>query len=417
MKKKKFRRSPGNPIRLTASRINGQRKKIAFMFFAFAFFAAAPIFSETRDEVRQFIEGGIADKTQIIVELDMSEDLPERVKRLPRDAIEFVIAHREDLGDTYELENLCLAALAKLPGNSAGEIALLSQLLAQFPSPRIASAIVTRFSDFVSTNPAQMKQVVPGINSFLQKAFVSGASGDVVRAAIRTLGVCGDPSSFDILLGYALQAQDPWTAADAQNALDGIGGSEQNFLRALSEHRMPEKLQIFRFSQNQQYFSEEFKAKCAEIALAQAIIIARDSSMVSADVVALQIESLAVLVRYEWTQSSALVLSLFPAAQKEYEAGIMSEDLFIQVIWANADLGISGAARILSGYLAVLNSITETAPSDAAPVSAGVLLALIDTLGALGDKSAFDNLLSVTYLDYDAKVIQSAREALAKLKW
>jgi hypothetical protein len=46
-----------------------------------------------------------------------------------------------------------------------------------------------------------------------------------------------------------------------------------------------------------------------------------------------------------------------------------------------------------------------------------VLLAVIESLGALGDKAAFDNLLYVTYLPYPETITTAARTALAGLKW
>ena len=50
-------------------------------------------------------------------------------------------------------------------------------------------------------------------------------------------------------------------------------------------------------------------------------------------------------------------------------------------------------------------------------VSYEVVTAVIKTLGAIGDKSAFDSLLAVTYLDYPDYVLSATREALAGLKW
>ena len=50
-------------------------------------------------------------------------------------------------------------------------------------------------------------------------------------------------------------------------------------------------------------------------------------------------------------------------------------------------------------------------------VSIHVVEAVIKTLGAIGNKSAFDSLLGVTYLNYPESVLSAAREALAGLKW
>jgi hypothetical protein len=266
-----------------------------------------------------------------------------------------------------------------------------------------------------------MKSAIPSLNAFLQNAASSlPQNAEIVHTAIKTLSLCGDSSSFLTLFALARQNQDAQTSDLAQTALVKIkDGFEQNALQMITEGGMAEKLYMLNLIQAQENFSTEFKAKSAETALSQAISMVRNSNTASADVIDLQTQSLAAIVRYEWTQSSQLVLSLFPIAQREYEAGILSEGLFIQVIQANASLGVSGAGRVLSNYLAVLNSITEKGAANPASqkVSAAVVLALINTLGTLGDKTAFDNLLYVTYLDYDNAIIRSARDALTKLKW
>ena len=50
-------------------------------------------------------------------------------------------------------------------------------------------------------------------------------------------------------------------------------------------------------------------------------------------------------------------------------------------------------------------------------MSENLVLAIIKSLGAIGDKNAFDALLGVTYFEYSDSVIAAARDALAKLKW
>ena len=46
-----------------------------------------------------------------------------------------------------------------------------------------------------------------------------------------------------------------------------------------------------------------------------------------------------------------------------------------------------------------------------------IVSALIQSLGALGDKSAFDCLLYTTYLNYPENIVAQARSALSSLKW
>ena len=50
-------------------------------------------------------------------------------------------------------------------------------------------------------------------------------------------------------------------------------------------------------------------------------------------------------------------------------------------------------------------------------MSETIALALIGALGRIGNKSSFDTLLYVTYVNYPEPVIAAARDALARLKW
>ena len=73
----------------------------------------------------------------------------------------------------------------------------------------------------------------------------------------------------------------------------------------------------------------------------------------------------------------------------------------------------SEAAQVLALQLGFINSRTEkTGLYDEA-----IILAIINSLGELADKSAFDNLLYIGYLNYPDKIQSAAREALARLKW
>jgi hypothetical protein len=44
-------------------------------------------------------------------------------------------------------------------------------------------------------------------------------------------------------------------------------------------------------------------------------------------------------------------------------------------------------------------------------------LAVVGNLGILGDKTAFDHLLYIGYLQYPESVKRAARDALQKLRW
>ncbi len=76
-------------------------------------------------------------------------------------------------------------------------------------------------------------------------------------------------------------------------------------------------------------------------------------------------------------------------------------------------MATSAAAQTLSIYLGLLNSETEQTGT----YNEQIMLAVIKSLGDLGDKTAFDYLLYVGYLNYPETIISASRDALARLKW
>jgi HEAT repeat protein len=52
-----------------------------------------------------------------------------------------------------------------------------------------------------------------------------------------------------------------------------------------------------------------------------------------------------------------------------------------------------------------------------AEYDADIMLAIIRALGEIGDKTAFDNLLYISSLNYPEQIQSAAREALDRLDW
>ena len=71
------------------------------------------------------------------------------------------------------------------------------------------------------------------------------------------------------------------------------------------------------------------------------------------------------------------------------------------------------AAVRLTQYLVLINSYTEKGKA----YDDQVVFTVIQNLGALADKVAFDDLMYTQYLGYSAAVKKAARAALDKLKW
>ena len=108
-----------------------------------------------------------------------------------------------------------------------------------------------------------------------------------------------------------------------------------------------------------------------------------------------------------------MIASCFNGIRQEYENGNLSDEDFSSTIKNIASVSSAETSSPLSSYLDFLNKQTEKN----LPPSKAVVLSLINSLGEMGDKAAFDSLLYATYLDYPEEVIAAAKNALAKLKW
>ena len=98
---------------------------------------------------------------------------------------------------------------------------------------------------------------------------------------------------------------------------------------------------------------------------------------------------------------------------KDFILSDISDEDFAMAIADIAKVASSETSVVLSQYLDFLNKKMENRE----PPVQTVILAVINALGGLGDKTAFDYLLYVTYLDYPEEVIAAAKNALSKLKW
>ncbi len=76
-------------------------------------------------------------------------------------------------------------------------------------------------------------------------------------------------------------------------------------------------------------------------------------------------------------------------------------------------MGTHEAAVRLTQYLVLLNSYMESGKG----YDEQVMGALIESLGQLEDKVAFDDLVYTQYLGYSSSIRTAARAALDRLRW
>jgi len=125
------------------------------------------------------------------------------------------------------------------------------------------------------------------------------------------------------------------------------------------------------------------------------------------------LESMGQLTALKWSEASPAVVRYFYRIQGDYKNDRGIVDLLIPVAQCMGAMKTQEAAQALSIFLGLLNSETEQKKT----YNEQLLLAVIQALGDLGDKTAFDYLLYVGYLDYPESVKKASRDALARLQW
>lgn len=365
----------------------------------------------------QFVKGNIVDKTAAV-----RESSGEDAAFLSKEAIDFALEHKVLLGNDRDLDTLALAGVLALPANSVasldyGEREALSEkfvkLFSLFPSDTVRIAILNKVSALRDSLPTEPCIVL--LNDYLANAVSSAGENGVVKAAVRTLGEIGDSRSFSVLFTARRQQKWPEYGKDIDEAIALLADkSLPQVIAVIREGNVKNGIRpLFDVLIKNEKISASFKSEIAENVLSETIYIANNASSITRETVSLQVDALDVIVQNKWTRSAPAVLSFFDLAEREYKAGVMTDGEFVKAINAAAEIAPVDASSRLASYLAALNRQTESG----AKVSETIALALIGALGRIGNKSSFDTLLYVTYVNYPEPVIAAARDALARLKW
>lgn len=388
-----------------------------FTSCALIFFLLSDISAEESESQKKYIKGNIYDKTAAVREASGAES-----EILSRWAIDFSLRNREILGNDRDLGALAVAGILSLPkdyiASSEQNVrdAMMQKFIAVFTAfndENVRSAVINKVSvlrDYYAVNP-----FADTLNTYLSKNVVTADSEQgVVKDAIVALGLIGNSNSFDVLNNAYRQKKWQQYENELTVSMGQIADKAlSEILGIIQEGNIQNIREIFNVLVKNEKNSSTFRAQIAENTLSQTIYIAGNSATVTRETVNLQMDSLRVLVQLKWTRAASTVLSFFETARWEYGAQSMKEDEYVEVIGSLAVIAPVDAAQTLSSYLAELNKQAEngTFPAE------NVVLAVINTLGAVGDKSAFDSLLYVTYLSYPENVITASRDALKKLKW
>ncbi len=386
-------------------------KKIFLLTFALLL-SAEFLYSGTSEAHKKFIRGNLSEKTSAVRESSGTDN-----GHLAQIALDFVLLNKPLLDNERELAPLAVAAILALPKDgfssqelNDGSAQKLMKIFEQFSDDNVKITILDKIPSFNVNNNSG---VIKTINDYLRKSSESGNNFSL-KAAINCAGKIGNSESFEILYeGWNLNK---WPDAKEETQENLVLLSQNNVaevVKVISRSKIDDNYRFLSLLKEKSKNNQIFISEIAENSLSQAIHNREIKNEFSSDEINYQLMSLKILSDNKWSRASSLIVKFFSIARLEFESNVLSAEQLIQVIDCTAGSGSIEAAHALSDYLAYMNRNVE---QNKMPPK-NVVLAVINNLGALGDKTSFDNLLYVTYLSYPEEVITASRDALSKLRW
>ncbi|MDR1447030.1 MAG: HEAT repeat domain-containing protein [Treponema sp.] len=371
---------------------------------------------------RSFVRANLAGKVSILEDAATDERAPEFIRALYEYALNFAVNNADMLGNDPDMITVAVEAARGLGKN--GNDASVEPLWDLFTSYRDR---LTRTEALKSLQllAGENAQVIGNINRFLteqtrlyrsSKGFEAGTELDaaVVQESIETLGALGSASSFVPLFEALNAGYPPVITKKAQEAIGSLRGNTASQLLDIIETSLPsEKLSAFRLASGRSGFSDIEQGELAEAALNAGLNAMPGGAEEETALSTLRYEAVPVLTRLQWAGASPVVIKHFYRVQADYQNGAASQQHLLEAIGCLSAMGTPEAVQSLVLQLGSLNSHVERDGE----YDEAVALAVIKALGTIGDKSAFDYLLYISYLSYGEPVQTAAREALNQLRW
>ena len=353
---------------------------------------------------KKFIKGNISDKTTAVREASGQEGIWLSLK-----AIDFVLENNEITGTDRDMDGLAVAAVLSLPNDYVSG-------LSESEKNQVMNKFIELFEKFSRSNTVQIAvqskvlalkdtlntdPFTDVLNKFLQSSSVLSSDSSLLKSVITSLGYIGNNISFSILYNNLNDKRYSAYYSEIEQTIKKLIPVSMNEVLTIVHSKDSANTQRIFNLVKQASISTNNLCEIAENVL-------NDSPLIT-----LKFEALEILNTNKWTRASNSVLSFFTQAQKDFQNSLITEDQFVTLINSLVNISPLDAVTPLIKYLGELNQQLEYNNT----VAQKVVLAVINSLGAIGDKSAFDSLLSVTYLNYPEQVLSAARQALAGLRW
>ena len=370
------------------------------------------IFANSQDEQimilkKTFYRGNLQDKIQVISDAAKME---ENLEEIFLSSMDFVVAYGEILKNDESMIQLAKITVENLKKVDQHKVpSFLIDLFPLYNSEIIINSILNTIAN-LQINDSKINILLKDYGLTL----LENPQEKPMELLVSTMEQIDDSTFFPVLFKYAASSNIPESVRNqSESVISGfVERYKTDMVSIIENGSLSEKHLALKIVLNNEKNSDFLRAEIAEKALQVSIINIGDTNQ-KKELIDFQLSAIRELRRVGWTRSTDLVVSFFNFARSEYENESLAEDDYIEIISCVEELATSKASSILSDYLAYFNSQTEQGIS----CSESVVLAVINALGNLGNKTAFDNLLYVGYLSYSEEIIEASRVALAGLKF
>ena len=358
----------------------------------------------------EFIAGSLFDKVEIVKSVEV-DSIPQVFFE---NSLEFALENKTLIENHPAYFPLILSSIKKLNSNASDKTDdLLLKFYKEFADYNVRLAILKAFS-LISIDNSEIPILVNDIVAEeVEKNDLSNLDFFVAALEVFTNVKCID--AFDVIFTcYKKNICEEITFA-ACNALYELSPLyNEKILNLVNIGDLRDKTLAFNIVTTNPKKDKNFSAEIAAKLLFETINISGEVSELSQEQISLQLAAFNILEDSKWTKETELVLKFFKIAQKEYYELMINEDEFTSIIYALKEFPTTQTCKALTDFLA--SQYSETLSTGT--YNYAVLLAVISTLGELGDKDAFDTLLYVISCpDYPDDIISASRDALEKLKW
>jgi len=395
-------------------------RKTALCLALFSLLAAGTGWPQTpqdllRSYLRNFAIASLDVKVEIV--LDAGQRGLKELGPLYLQAVDYVLDNFSLLETDQRFRTLALAALTQLRATGFAEARNSVWKLFQTDTSQDVRQSALDALAVIGKGDAEVARSLTLWLESQNSVFQTGKVPEVpvILAAVKALGVLGDPVAFPVLFATMNLGYTDEVSRQARLSLLAIPGDYRaQFIGILRDSSLPEKQLALGMAMDFPRLSDADKGAIAEFALDVGLHTAASDNQSKPLARELRFQAARALTGRHWSKATPLAIEHFDAVLLEYERGLADRSFLVEAINLLGDMGTHEAAVRLTQYLVLLNAYTERVRE----YDSTIVLAVIESLGKLGDKVAFDDLQYVEYLkSYSSEVLAAARKVRAGLKW